>query len=408
MEAINHAKAANVPIIVAVNKIDKEGANPDRVLQQLTEYELVPEQWGGDTIVCNISAKQKIGIENLLEMVLLTADVQELRANPDRRAKGTVVEAKLDKGRGPVATVLIQNGTLNAGDIVIAGKTVGRVRAMTDDKGRRLEKAGPAMPVEIIGLSEVPDAGDLFYAVEDERMARELAEQRKTEEKDERAKLQQKVTLENLFSHIKEGEIKDFNIIVKADVQGSAEAVTASLRKLSNEEVRVQVIHSGVGGVNESDVMLAAASGAIIVGFNVRPEPAAADSAARQDVEIRTYRIIYDCIEEIESAMKGMLAPKFQEAVIGHAEVRQTFKVSGVGTIAGCYVTDGKIQRAAQVRIVRDSIVIHEGVLSTLRRFKDDVREVASGYECGVSFEKFNDIKEGDILEVFIMEEIKR
>ncbi len=408
VEAINHAKAANVPIIVAVNKIDKEGANPDRVLQQLTEYELVPEQWGGDTIVCNISAKQKIGIENLLEMVLLTADVQELRANPDRRAKGTVVEAKLDKGRGPVATVLIQNGTLNAGDIVIAGKTVGRVRAMTDDKGRRLEKAGPAMPVEIIGLSEVPDAGDLFYAVEDERMARELAEQRKTEEKDERAKLQQKVTLENLFSHIKEGEIKDFNIIVKADVQGSAEAVTASLRKLSNEEVRVQVIHSGVGGVNESDVMLAAASGAIIIGFNVRPEPAAADSAARQDVEIRTYRIIYDCIEEIESAMKGMLAPKFQEAVIGHAEVRQTFKVSGVGTIAGCYVTDGKIQRAAQVRIVRDSIVIHEGVLSTLRRFKDDVREVASGYECGVSFEKFNDIKEGDILEVFIMEEIKR
>ena len=408
VEAINHAKAAGVPIIVAVNKIDKEGANPDRVLQQLTEYELVPEQWGGDTIVCNISAKQKIGIENLLEMVLLTADIQELRANPDRRAKGTVVEAKLDKGRGPVATVLIQNGTLNAGDIVIAGKTVGRVRAMTDDKGRRLEQAGPSMPVEIIGLSEVPDAGDLFYAVEDERMARELAEQRKTEEKDERAKLQQKVTLENLFSHIKEGEIKDFNIIVKADVQGSAEAVTASLRKLSNEEVRVQVIHSGVGGVNESDVMLAAASGAIIVGFNVRPEPAAADSAARQDVQIRTYRIIYDCLEEIESAMKGMLAPKYREAVIGHAEVRQTFKVSGVGTIAGCYVTDGKVQRAAQVRIVRDSIVIHEGVLSTLRRFKDDVREVASGYECGVSFEKFNDIKEGDIIEAFVMEEIAR
>ena len=408
VEAINHAKAANVPIIVAVNKIDKEGANPDRVLQQLTEYELVPEQWGGDTIVCNISAKQKIGIENLLEMVLLTADVQELRANPDRRAKGTVVEAKLDKGRGPVATVLIQNGTLNAGDIVIAGKTVGRVRAMTDDKGRRLEKAGPAMPVEIIGLSEVPDAGDLFYAVEDERMARELAEQRKTEEKDERAKLQQKVTLENLFSHIKEGEIKDFNIIVKADVQGSAEAVTASLRKLSNEEVRVQVIHSGVGGVNESDVMLAAASGAIIVGFNVRPEPAAADSAARQDVEIRTYRIIYDCIEEIESAMKGMLAPKFQEAVIGHAEVRQTFKVSGVGTIAGCYVTDGKIQRAAQVRIVRDSIVIHEGVLSTLRRFKDDVKSVKQGYECGIGIEKFQDLKVGDTIEGYQVKEVER
>ena len=408
VEAINHAKAAGVPIIVAVNKIDKEGANPDRVLQQLTEYELVPEEWGGDTIVCNISAKQKIGIENLLEMVLLTADIQELKANPDRRAKGTVIEAKLDRGRGPVATILIQNGTLHTGDIVIAGKTVGRVRAMTDDRGRKLDSAGPSMPVEIIGLSEVPDAGDLFYAVEDARMARELAEQRKTEEKDEKAKMQEKITLENLFSHIKEGEVKDFNIIVKADVQGSAEAVTASLRKLSNEEVRVQVIHSGVGGINESDVMLAAASGAIIVGFNVRPEPAAADSAARQDVEIRTYRIIYDCLEEIESAMKGMLAPKFQEVVIGHAEVRQTFKVSGVGTIAGCYVTDGKVQRAAQVRIVRDNIVIHEGVLSTLRRFKDDAKEVSSGYECGMSFEKYNDIKEGDVIEAFVMEEIKR
>ena len=408
VEAINHAKAAGVPIIVAVNKIDKEGANPDRVLQQLTEYELVPEEWGGDTIVCNISAKQNIGIENLLEMVLLTADILELKANPDRRAKGTVIEAKLDRGRGPVATILIQNGTLHTGDIVIAGKTVGRVRAMTDDRGRKLDSAGPSMPVEIICLSEVPDAGDLFYAVEDERMARELAEQRKTEEKDEKAKMQEKITLENLFSHIKEGEVKDFNIIVKADVQGSAEAVTASLRKLSNEEVRVQVIHSGVGGINESDVMLAAASGAIIVGFNVRPEPAAADSAARQDVEIRTYRIIYDCLEEIESAMKGMLAPKFQEMVIGHAEVRQTFKVSGVGTIAGCYVTDGKVQRAAQVRIVRDNIVIHEGVLSTLRRFKDDAKEVSSGYECGMSFEKYNDIKEGDVIEAFVMEEIKR
>ena len=408
VEAINHAKAAGVPIIVAVNKIDKEGANPDRVLQQLTEYELVPEEWGGDTIVCNISAKEHIGIENLLEMVLLTADLQELKANPDRRAKGTVIEAKLDKGRGPVATVLVQNGTLHAGDIVIAGKTVGRVRAMTDDRGRKLEAAGPSMPVEIIGLSEVPDAGDLFYAVEDERMARTLAEQRKTAEKDERAKQQEKITLENLFSHIKEGEMKDFNIIVKADVQGSAEAVSASLQKLSNEEVRVRVIHSGVGGINESDVMLAAASGAIIVGFNVRPEPAAADSASRQDVQIRTYRVIYDCIEEIESAMKGMLAPKFQEVVIGHAEVRQTFRVSGVGTIAGCYVQDGKMQRAAQVRIVRDNIVIHEGVLSSLKRFKDDVREVASGYECGMSFEKYNDIKEGDTVEAFVMEEIKR
>ena len=408
VEAINHAKAAGVPIIVAVNKIDKEGANPDRVLQQLTEYELVPEEWGGDTIVCNISAKQNIGIENLLEMVLLTADIQELKANPDRRAKGTVIEAKLDRGRGPVATILIQNGTLHTGDIAIAGKTVGRVRAMTDDRGRKLDSAGPSMPVEIIGLSEVPDAGDLFYAVEDERMARELAEQRKTEEKDEKAKMQEKITLENLFSHIKEGEVKDFNIIVKADVQGSAEAVTASLRKLSNEEVRVQVIHSGVGGINESDVMLAAASGAIIVGFNVRPEPAAADSAARQDVEIRTYRIIYDCLEEIEAAMKGMLAPKFQEMVIGHAEVRQTFKVSGVGTIAGCYVQDGKIVRSCSVRVVRDGIVIHEGSLASLKRFKDDAREVAENYECGLTVEKFNDIKEGDIIEAFTMEEIPR
>ena len=402
VEAINHAKAAGVPIIVAVNKIDKEGANPDRVLQQLTEYELVPEEWGGDTIVCNISAKQKIGIENLLEMVLLTADIQELKANPDRRAKGTVIEAKLDRGRGPVATILIQNGTLHTGDIVIAGKTVGRVRAMTDDRGRKLDSAGPSMPVEIIGLSEVPDAGDLFYAVEDERMARELAEQRKTEEKDEKAKMQEKITLENLFSHIKEGEVKDFNIIVKADVQGSAEAVTASLRKLSNEEVRVQVIHSGVGGINESDVMLAAASGAIIVGFNVRPEPAAADSAARQDVEIRTYRIIYDCLEEIESAMKGMLAPKFREVSLGELQVRQVYKISNVGTVAGCRVTSGKITRDSQVRVVRDGIVIAEDEIASLKRFKDDAKEVAEGYECGVTLEKFADVKEGDVYEAKI------
>ncbi|WP_458863442.1 translation initiation factor IF-2 [Acidaminobacterium chupaoyuni] len=408
VEAINHAKAANVPIIVAVNKIDKENANPDRVLQQLTEYELVPEAWGGDTIVCNISALKHTGIDDLLEMVLLTADMQELKANPDRRAKGTVIEAKLDKGRGPVATVLIQNGTLNAGDIVIAGKTVGRVRAMNDDRGQKIEQAGPSVPVEIVGLSEVPEAGDLFYAVEDERMARELAEQRKTEEKDERAKMQEKVTLENLFTHIQEGEMKDLNIIVKADVQGSAEAVSASLQKLSNEEVRVRVIHSGVGGINESDVMLASASGAIIVGFNVRPDAGATENAARLDVDIRTYRIIYDCIEEIESAMKGMLAPKYKEVVLGHAEVRQTFKVSGVGTIAGCYVLDGKMQRSAQVRIVRDSIVVHEGVLSTLKRFKDDAKEVATGFECGMSFEKYNDLKEGDIIEAFIMEEIKQ
>ena len=408
IEAINHAKAADVPLVVAINKIDKEGANPDRIMQQLTEYELVPEEWGGSTIVCPVSAKTGEGIDNLLEMVLLTADMLELRANPDRAAKGTVIEAKLDRGRGPVATMLVQNGTLHLGDIVIAGTAVGRVRAMQSDRGQKLDAAGPSVPVEITGLAEVPAAGDLFYAVEDERMARTLAEQRKAQEKQERAQQQQKVTLENLFAHINEGNVKDLNIIVKADVQGSAEAVKASLEKLSNDEVRVRVIHSGVGGVNESDVMLASASGAIIVGFNVRPEAGAAESAARDNVDIRLYRIIYDCIEEIEQAMKGMLAPKYREVVLGQAEVRQTFKVSGVGTIAGCYVQSGKMVRSAQVRIVRDSIVIHEGVLSSLKRFKDDVREVQQGFECGMSFERYNDIKEGDIIEAFQMEEIAR
>ena len=408
IEAINHAKAANVPLVVAINKIDKEGANPDRIMQQLTEYELVPEEWGGNTIVCPVSAKTGEGIDNLLEMVLLTADMLELRANPDRAAKGTVIEAKLDRGRGPVATILVQNGTLRQGDIVIAGTAVGRVRAMQSDRGKKLDSAGPSVPVEITGLAEVPSAGDLFYAVEDERMARTLAEQRKAQEKQERAQQQQKVTLENLFAHINEGNVKDLNIIVKADVQGSAEAVKASLEKLSNDEVRVRVIHSGVGGINESDVMLASASGAIIVGFNVRPEAGAAESAARDHVDIRLYRIIYDCIEEIEQAMKGMLAPKYREVVLGQAEVRQTFKVSGVGTIAGCYVQSGKMVRSAQVRIVRDSIVIHEGVLSSLKRFKDDVREVQQGYECGMSFERYNDIKEGDTIEAFQMEEIER
>lgn len=408
IEAINHAKAANVPIIVAVNKMDKESANPDRVLQQLTEYELVPEEWGGETIVCNISAKFGQGIENLLEMVLLTAEVADLKANPNRQAKGTVIEAKLDKGRGPVATILVQNGTLHTGDVVVAGTAVGRVRAMTDDDGKKIEAAGPSVPVEIIGLGEVPGAGDIFYAVDDERMARELVEQRKQKEKDERNKNFHKVTLDNLFASIQEGEMKELGIIVKADVQGSAEALRASLEKLSNEEVRVRVIHSAVGAINESDVMLAAASGAIIVGFNVRPDRVATDSAAAQGVDMRMYRIIYDCIEEMEQAMKGMLAPKFREAVLGHAEVRTTFRVSGVGTIAGCYVQDGKIQRSAQVRIVRDGIVIHEGVLSSLKRFKDDVKEVASGYECGCGFENFNDIKEGDVFEAFVMEEIKQ
>ena len=408
IEAINHAKAANVPIIVAVNKMDKESANPDRVLQQLTEYELVPEEWGGETIVCNISAKFGQGIENLLEMVLLTAEVADLKANPNRQAKGTVIEAKLDKGRGPVATILVQNGTLRTGDVVVAGTAVGRVRAMTDDDGRKIQAAGPSVPVEIIGLGEVPGAGDIFYAVDDERMARELVEQRKQKEKDERNKNLHKVTLDNLFASIQEGEMKELGIIIKADVQGSAEALRASLEKLSNEEVRVRVIHSAVGAINESDVMLAAASGAIIVGFNVRPDRVATESAAAQGVDMRMYRIIYDCIEEMEQAMKGMLAPKFREAVLGHAEVRTTFRVSGVGTIAGCYVQDGKIQRSAQVRIVRDGIVIHEGVLSSLKRFKDDVKEVASGYECGCGFENFNDIKEGDVFEAFVMEEIKQ
>ena len=407
IEAINHAKAADIPIIVAVNKIDKEGADPDRVLQQLTEYELVPEEWGGETIVCKISAKYGQGIENLLEMVLLTADMQELRANPNRQAKGVVIEAKLDRGRGPVATVLVQNGTLHSGDSVIAGKAVGRVRVMTDERGRKLENAGPSVPVEIIGLSEVPDAGDIFYAVDDERMARELVEQRKEREKEERNKAMQKVTLENLFDTIQQGNMKELNIIIKADVQGSVEALRSSLLKLSNDEVRVNVIHGAVGAVNESDIMLAAASNAIIVGFNVRPTRTASDNAQQQDVEIRLYRVIYDCIEEMEQAMKGMLDPKFKEVVMGHAEIRQTYRISGVGTIAGAYVQDGKIVRSCEVRIVRDGIVIHEGHLNSLKRFKDDVKEVASGYECGMGIENYNDLKEGDIIESFVMEQIK-
>ena len=408
VEAINHAKAANIPIIVAVNKMDKEGANPDRIKQQLTEYELVPEDWGGSTIVCPISAKRGDGIDNLLEMVLLTADMQELRANPNRRASGTVIEAKLDRGRGPVATVLVQNGTLHAGDIIIAGTAVGRVRAMTDDKGRPIKDAGPSVPVEIIGLSEVPGAGDLFHAVEDERMARTLVEQRKHEEKQEAsANIGAKVSLEDLFNQIQQGEMKELNIIVKADVQGSAEAVRASLEKLSNEEVRVRVIHSAVGAVSESDIMLASASNAIIVGFNVRPDNNARAEAERLGIDMRMYRIIYDCIEEIKSAMKGMLAPKYKEEVIGHAEIRQTFKVSKIGTIAGCYVTDGKITRNSQVRVVRDGIVIHEGELASLKRFKDDVKEVVSNFECGLNVDKFNDIKEGDVIEAFEMVEVR-
>ena len=407
VESINHAKAAEIPIIVAINKMDKPEANPERIKQQLTEYELVAEDWGGETIICPISAKTGMGIDNLLEMVTLTAEVAELKANPNRAAQGTVVEARLDKGRGPVATLLVQNGTLKAGDIIIAGTAVGRVRAMLDDKGNRITEAGPSVPVEITGLGEVPGAGSPFNAVADERLARELVEQRKTEERAKANAPVQKVSLEDLFSQIQAGEVKDLNIIVKADVQGSAEAVKASLEKISNEEVRVRVIHSGVGAISESDVMLAATSKAIIVGFNVRPDPAARDSAARSNVDMRMYRVIYDAIGEVEAAMKGMLAPKFREALIGHAEVRQTYKVSGVGTIAGCYVQDGKIQRSCQVRIVRDGIVIHEGMLASLQRFKDAVKEVASGYECGMSIEKFNDIKEGDIIECFVMEQIE-
>ncbi len=407
VESINHAKAAEIPIIVAINKMDKPEANPERIKQQLTEYELVAEDWGGETIICPISAKTGMGIDNLLEMVTLTAEMRELKANPDRAAQGAVIEARLDKGRGPIATLLVQNGTLRQGDIIIAGTAVGRVRAMVDSAGRRLTEAGPSVPVEITGLGEAPSAGSTFNAVADERLARELVEQRKAEEKAKANAPIQKVSLEDLFSQIQAGEMKDLNIIVKADVQGSAEAVRASLEKLTNEEVRVRVIHSGVGAINESDVMLAATSKAIIVGFNVRPDSAARDSAARNHVDMRMYRVIYDCINEIEAAMKGMLAPKFREALIGHAEVRQTYKVSGVGTVAGCYVQDGKIQRSCQVRIVRDGVVIHEGELASLQRFKDSVKEVASGYECGMTIEKFNDIKDGDIIECFVMEQIE-
>ena len=407
VESINHAKAAGIPIIVAINKMDKPEANPERIKQQLTEYGLVCEEWGGDTIVCPISAKTGMGVDNLLEMLTLTAEVGELKANPNRAAQGTVIEARLDKGRGPVATLLVQNGTLHQGDIIIAGTSVGRVRAMVSDKGQRITEAGPSVPVEITGLSEAPSAGATFNAVADEKLARELVEQRKAEEKAKANAPVTKVSLEDLFSQIQAGEMKNLNLIVKADVQGSVEAVKASLEKLSNDEVRVRVIHGGVGAINESDVMLASTSQAIIVGFNVRPDAAARDSAARANVDMRMYRVIYDAINEIEAAMKGMLAPKYREVVLGHAEVRQTYKVSGVGTVAGCYVQDGKLQRKdCQVRLVRDGIVIHEGVLASLQRFKDSVKEVVAGYECGLSIEKYNDIKEGDIVEAFTMEEI--
>ena len=408
VESINHAKAAEIPIIVAINKMDLPGANPERIKQEIMKYDLIPEEYGGDTIMCEISAKTGMGVQELLEMVVLTAEMRELKANPNREASGTVIEARLDKGRGPVSTLLVQNGTLKQGDVIIAGTAVGRVRAMTDYRGRNIKTAGPSVPVEIIGMAEVPQAGDTFNAVADERMARQLAEERKQAEKDSKMKnLGGSVTLENLFAHMQEGTMKSLNIIVKADVQGSAEAVKASLLKLTNDEVQVKVIHSGVGAVNESDVLLASTSGAIIVGFNVRPEAAAAAAATRAGVEIRTYRIIYECIEEVEKAMKGMLDPKFKEVVVGHATVRMTYKVSSVGTVAGCYVNDGKIERNGSVRVVRDGIVVHEGVMGSLQRFKDSVKEVTAGFECGITIEKFNDIKEGDVFECFVMEQIK-
>ncbi len=407
IEAINHAKAAGIDIIVAINKMDKPQANPDNVLNQLTQYELVPEAWGGDVICVPVSALTGMGIDDLLESVLLVAEVKELKANPNRRAKGLVIESKLDRGRGPVATVLVQNGTLHQGDYVIVGNAVGRVRAMIDDKGKSVKVAGPSIPVEIVGLDDVPQAGDELNGVEDERMAKNLAEQRREKQRQEILAANARVNLDDLFSQIADG-VKTLNIIVKADVAGSAEAVKASLIKLSNEEVKVSVIHSAVGGITESDVMLAAASNAIITGFNVRPDRNALDSAERNGVDIRTHRIIYEIIEEVEAAMKGMLAPTFKENLLGHAEVRQTIRVPNVGTIAGCYVLDGKITRQCQIRIVRDGVVIFEDKISSLRRFKDDVREVNSGYECGVGLDKFNDIKEGDMLEAFIMEEVKR
>ncbi len=407
VEAINHAKAAGVSIIVAINKMDKPEANPDRVMQQLTEYEIIPEAWGGDTPCIPVSAKTGMGIDDLLEMVLLIADMKELKANPDRAAKGTVVEARLDKGRGPIATILVQNGTLRVGDIVVAGTAVGRVRAMTNERGEKVKEAGPSVPVEITGLAEVPSGGDTVNAVSDERLARELVEQRKTQQKEELFNSRTKVNLDNLFDQMKLGEVKELKIVVKADVQGSVEAVRQSLEKLSNEEVRVACIHCGVGAVNESDVMLANASNAIIVGFNVRPDSVAAANAERDGVDMRMYTIIYDCIEEIESAMKGMLAPKKREVQLGYAECRNVIKIKSIGTIAGSYVKSGKIQRNALIRVVRDGIIIAEDSVASLQRFKDAVKEVSEGYECGIGLERFSDLKEGDIFEAYIIEEYR-
>lgn len=407
IEAINHAKAAGVTVIVAINKMDKPDVTTDRIMQQLTEYELVPEEWGGDTICVPVSAKQNMNIDKLLEAIQLAAEMKELKANPNRAAKGIVIEARLDKARGPIATLLVQNGTLKTGDVIVAGTAVGRVRVMTDDRGEKVEEAGPSVPVEVMGLADVPTGGDIFNVVSDERLARELVEQRKQQAKEEVFSSIQKVTLDNLFSQMEEGEVKELNIIIKADVQGSVEAVRQSLLKLSTDEVRVRVIHGGVGAINESDIMLASASGAIIVGFNVRPDPIAREVAERNGVDMRTYRIIYQCIEEIQAAMKGMLAPKTREVELGRAEVRLVYKISNVGTVSGVYVLDGKITRNAQIRVVREGIVVAEDEIRSLKRFKDDVKDVAAGYECGVGLEKFNDTKEGDIFEAFIIEEYR-
>ncbi|GIP27337.1 hypothetical protein J23TS9_24670 [Paenibacillus sp. J23TS9] len=408
VEAVNHAKAAELPIIVAVNKIDKPDANPDKVKQELTEYGLVPEEWGGDTIFVNVSAKQKMGLEDLLEMILLVSEVNDYKANPDKRARGAVIEAELDKGRGPVARILVQNGTLRVGDAFVAGNCFGRVRAMVNDKGRRLKEAGPSTPVEITGLTEVPQAGDPFMMFEDERKARSIAEKRSITQRQSDLGSNVRVTLDDLFQHIKDGEIKDLNVIIKGDVQGTVEALKSSLSKIEVEGVRVKIIHSGAGAITESDIILAAASNAIVIGFNVRPDPQAGATAEQEKVDIRLHRVIYNVIEEIEQAMKGMLDPEYKEVVIGHAEVRNLFKISKVGTIAGCMVTQGKIARNAEMRLIRESIVIHEGKIDTLKRFKDDAKEVAQGYECGITLQGYNDLKEGDVIEAFIMETVER
>ena len=408
IESINHAKAAKVPLIVAINKIDKETADPDRVKQELTRYDVVAEDWGGDTIMVPVSAHTGEGIDSLLENILLLADVQELKANPNRKARGVIIEAKLDKARGPVATVLVQNGTLRTGDMVIAGMAFGRISAMVNSRGDRVKAAPPSTPVEVIGFNDVPEAGDEITAVEDDKLTRQVVEERRAKQKAEMVKKSARVTLDELYTQIAQGEIKDLNVIIKADVQGSVEAVKQALEKLSNDEVRVRTIHSGVGAVTENDVMLASIDNAIIIGFNVRADAKAQAAAARDNIDIRFYRIIYQAIEDVEKAMKGLLAPEFKENVIGHAEVRSVFKVSGVGMVAGCYVTDGKVQRNAQVRLLRDNVVVFEGKLDSLKRFKDDAKEVAAGYECGVGLENYNDVKEGDVIECFVMEEIKR